>query len=68
MLVPLPWRRSTSIASALRLLGPGGVLVTCSCSHHMSEAMLLEIVASASLDAGRRLQVLERRTQSSEKW
>ncbi len=49
---------------ALRLLGPGGVLVTCSCSHHMSEAMLLEIVASASLDAGRKLRVLERRTQS----
>jgi 23S rRNA (cytosine1962-C5)-methyltransferase len=51
---------------ALRLLGPGGVLVTCSCSHHMSEAMLLEIVAAASLDAGRRLRVLERRTQSAD--
>jgi 23S rRNA (cytosine1962-C5)-methyltransferase len=51
---------------ALRLLGPGGVLVTCSCSHHMSEAMLLEIVAAASLDAGRRLRVLERRTQSQD--
>lgn len=49
---------------ALRLLAPGGVLVTCSCSHHMSEAMLLEIVAEASLDAGRTLRVLERRTQS----
>jgi 23S rRNA (cytosine1962-C5)-methyltransferase len=49
---------------ALRLLGPGGILVTCSCSHHMSEAMLLEIVAEASLDAGRKLRVLERRTQS----
>ena len=51
---------------ALRLLGPGGVLVTCSCSHHMSEAMLLEIVAAASLDAGRKLRVLERRTQSQD--
>lgn len=49
---------------ALRLLGAGGVLVTCSCSHHVSEAMLLEIVASASLDAGRKLRVLERRTQA----
>jgi 23S rRNA (cytosine1962-C5)-methyltransferase len=49
---------------ALRLLGPGGILVTCSCSHHMSEAMLLEIVAEASLDAGRRLRVIERRTQA----
>jgi 23S rRNA (cytosine1962-C5)-methyltransferase len=51
---------------ALRLLGPGGVLVTCSCSHHVSEAMLLEIVAAASLDAGRNLRVLERRTQSQD--
>jgi 23S rRNA (cytosine1962-C5)-methyltransferase len=51
---------------ALRLLGPGGVLVTCSCSHHMSEAMLLEVVAEASLDAGRRLRVLERRTQAQD--
>ena len=51
---------------ALRLLGPGGVLVTCSCSHHVSEAMLLEIVAEASLDAGRTLRVLERRTQAAD--
>jgi 23S rRNA (cytosine1962-C5)-methyltransferase len=51
---------------ALRLLGPGGILVTCSCSHHMSEAMLLEMVAQASLDAGRTLRVLERRTQSQD--
>jgi 23S rRNA (cytosine1962-C5)-methyltransferase len=51
---------------ALRLLGPGGILVTCSCSHHMSEAMLLELVAQASLDANRTLRVLERRTQSQD--
>jgi 23S rRNA (cytosine1962-C5)-methyltransferase len=51
---------------ALRLLGPGGVLVTCSCSHHMSEAMLLEVVAEASLDAHRTLRVLERRTQAQD--
>jgi len=49
---------------ALRLLESGGLLVTCSCSHHLSEAMLLEIVAQASLDAGRPLRVLERRTQA----
>lgn len=49
---------------ALRLLGPGGVLITCSCSHHMSEAMLLEIVAQASLDAGRTLRVLDRLAQA----
>jgi len=51
---------------ALRLLSTGGILVTCSCSHHLSEAMLLEIVAQASLDAGRELRVLERRTQAQD--
>lgn len=51
---------------ALQLLGSGGVLVTCSCSHHLTESALLEIVASASLDTNRKLRVLERRTQSQD--
>jgi 23S rRNA (cytosine1962-C5)-methyltransferase len=51
---------------ALRLLGPGGILVSCSCSHHMNEARLLEIVAAAALDAGKQLRVLDRRTQSQD--
>ncbi len=51
---------------ALRLLEAGGILVTCSCSHHVSEAMLLEIVAQAALDAGKTLRVLERRTQAAD--
>ncbi len=51
---------------ALRMLGPGGVLVTCSCSHHVSEAMLLELTAEAALDANRTLRVLERRTQAQD--
>lgn len=51
---------------ALRLLPASGVLVTCSCSHHLSEGMLLEILASAALDAHRTLRVLERRTQSQD--
>jgi 23S rRNA (cytosine1962-C5)-methyltransferase len=51
---------------ALRLLAPGGILVTCSCSHHVSEAMLLEIIAEASLDAHRTLRILERRAQSQD--
>lgn len=51
---------------ALRLLNPGGVLVSCSCSHHMSEARLLEIVAAAALDCGKQLRVLDRRTQSQD--
>jgi 23S rRNA (cytosine1962-C5)-methyltransferase len=51
---------------AMRLLPPGGILVTCSCSHHVSEAMLLEVLAEASLDAGRVLRVLERRAQAQD--
>jgi 23S rRNA (cytosine1962-C5)-methyltransferase len=51
---------------ALELLSMGGILVTCSCSHHLSEAMLLEIVASASLDTGKKLRVVERRMQSQD--
>jgi len=51
---------------ALRLLGRGGVLVSCSCSHHMSEAHLLEVIAAAALDCGKQLRVLERRTQSQD--
>ncbi len=51
---------------ALRLLPVGGILVTCSCSHHLSEATFFEVVADASLDAGRKLRVLERRTQSQD--
>lgn len=51
---------------ALKALAPGGVLVTCSCSHHFSEAMLLETVAAAGLEAGKTLRVLERRTQAAD--
>ena len=51
---------------ALQLLNSGGVLVTCSCSQHVSEALLLECVAEASLDTNRKLRVLERRTQSQD--
>jgi 23S rRNA (cytosine1962-C5)-methyltransferase len=51
---------------ALKLLEPGGVLVTCSCSHHVQEAMLLQVLAEASLDAHRQVRVLERRTQATD--
>ena len=49
---------------ALKMLNPGGYLVTCSCSFHVSEADLLETVASAALDAHRTVIVAERRTQA----
>ena len=51
---------------ALQLLDAGGILVSCSCSHHVSEAALLEVIAQASLDAGRTLRVLDRRTQAAD--
>jgi 23S rRNA (cytosine1962-C5)-methyltransferase len=51
---------------ALRLLDSGGVLVTCSCSHHMSEGAFFEVIAQAALDAGKTLRALERRTQASD--
>jgi 23S rRNA (cytosine1962-C5)-methyltransferase len=46
---------------ALKMLRPGGLLVTCSCSHHVSWADLEGAVASAAADASRRVRLLERR-------
>jgi 23S rRNA (cytosine1962-C5)-methyltransferase len=51
---------------ALKMLEPGGVLVTCSCSHHVGEAELLAVIAQASLDAKRAVRVLERRMQAQD--
>jgi 23S rRNA (cytosine1962-C5)-methyltransferase len=44
---------------AMKMLTPGGTLVTCSCSHHVGLAEFTEVVAAAASDAGRRVQVLE---------
>jgi 23S rRNA (cytosine1962-C5)-methyltransferase len=49
---------------ALRLLNPGGVLITCSCSYHVGEGLFLETLAEAARDAGRAVHVVEKRTQS----
>jgi len=49
---------------ALKMLRPGGVLVTCSCSYHVSPSNFLEMLAAAALDAHRTVVVVERRTQS----
>ena len=46
---------------AMRLLRPGGTLVTCSCSHHVSAEMFQAVVRDAAVDATRRVQVLETR-------
>lgn len=51
---------------AMRLLSDGGVLVTCSCSHHVSEGMFAEMLAEAARDAGCCLRVLQRRFQAAD--
>jgi 23S rRNA (cytosine1962-C5)-methyltransferase len=51
---------------ALKLLNSGGVLITCTCSYHMSEEMFLQIIAEAANDAHRRLQLVEKRMQASD--
>jgi 23S rRNA (cytosine1962-C5)-methyltransferase len=49
---------------ALKMLRPGGVLMTCSCSYHVTEPLFLEMLMEAARDAGREVQILEKRTQS----
>ena len=51
---------------AIKLLNRGGVLVTCTCSYHMSENMFLGTIAEAANDAHRKLQLVEKRTQASD--
>lgn len=46
---------------ALKMLRPGGTLITCSCSHHVSPADFQQVVAAAAADAGRRVRLVERR-------
>jgi 23S rRNA (cytosine1962-C5)-methyltransferase len=46
---------------AMKMLNPGGTLVTCSCSHHVPLDEFTAVIASAASDAGRRVQVLETR-------
>lgn len=51
---------------AIKLLNPGGVLVSCTCSYHMSEELFLKLIAEAANDTHRRVQLLEKRTQASD--
>ncbi len=51
---------------ALQLLESGGILVTCSCSHHVHEGLLLRTIAAAAVELGKTLRVLERRVQSAD--
>ncbi|MEW6127464.1 MAG: class I SAM-dependent rRNA methyltransferase [Acidobacteriota bacterium] len=49
---------------AMKMIEPGGILITSTCSHHMSEELFLAVLADAAADAGRNAQILEKRAQS----
>jgi 23S rRNA (cytosine1962-C5)-methyltransferase len=51
---------------ALKMLRPGGILVTCSCSYHVSPADFTGVVAQAARDMHRNLRILENRTQAKD--
>jgi 23S rRNA (cytosine1962-C5)-methyltransferase len=46
-------------AAALRLLEPGGVLATATCSHHVDAPLFLDVLRSAAKDAGQPLRVVD---------
>jgi 23S rRNA (cytosine1962-C5)-methyltransferase len=48
---------------ALKLLEPGGFLVTCSCSYNVTEAMFVDVVSDAAADAGVEVSLVEKRAQ-----
>ena len=49
---------------AMKILDPGGVLVTCSCSHHIDEDLFREMLIDAADSAGRQVRLLEMRSQA----
>ena len=51
---------------ALKLLNPGGILFTSSCSGHISSELFQKIVAGAALDSGREVKIIKQLTQSSD--
>jgi 23S rRNA (cytosine1962-C5)-methyltransferase len=48
---------------ALKLLAPGGFLVTCSCSYNVSEGDFADVLAAAAVDAHANVTVVEKRMQ-----
>ena len=51
---------------ALKMLRPGGTLVTCSCSFHVTPNAFMEVVAQAARDARKTLRLLENRAQAKD--
>ena len=50
----------------MKMLPPGGYLITCSCSQHILPAAFLDIVRSAAQDAHVQLRQIEYRTQGKD--
>jgi 23S rRNA (cytosine1962-C5)-methyltransferase len=51
---------------ALKMLRPGGILVTCCCSYHVSPVQYLDVVRVSALDVHRNLRVMENRGQAKD--
>jgi 23S rRNA (cytosine1962-C5)-methyltransferase len=51
---------------ALKMLRPGGILISCSCSYHVNPTNFLEMLADAALDARRTLRLIEVRGQAKD--
>jgi len=48
---------------AMRLLNPGGYLITCSCSYNVNEEMFAEVIHQASIDSRTPVAIVEKRIQ-----
>lgn len=51
---------------ALKMLNKNGILATCTCSHHATEELFVQTILEAANDAKRRVQLIEKRAQSSD--
>ncbi len=49
---------------ALKMLRPGGILITCCCSYHVSLAQYLDVVGVSARDVHRNLRIVENRGQA----
>jgi 23S rRNA (cytosine1962-C5)-methyltransferase len=52
--------------AALKLLNPGGILLSCSCSMHLTEDELVQAVRRASLQTNQQVQIIERGHQAQD--
>jgi 23S rRNA (cytosine1962-C5)-methyltransferase len=51
---------------AMKIIRPGGYLITCSCSQHIEPELFMDILYTAAIDAKRDVRVVERRSQAKD--